>query len=313
MTKHQAPPEPEAVDQAPPPQEDLPAQAPPATMDIKVLGEEVARLREELAKLGNLTAVPSDVAILPNWLRISLEFFRSGFFFILLGVGLLAWAYWLLSNGHSTFVFIIALMGMSILLFGTGTQSIGNAAYASPNKQLTVKGMVAGGASLLALIFGFGAVHFRKDLPEVFITQGGYGLIEFKLKKDPAYDIQQAVVEATTRDNRKLFYRIDPRDNAIHVAVPLRRGINAATACLMVMRKDNQPIIEKNGICDTYRMEDVKTSDDGDYYIARAVQTVETREMNKQFVVFQGNAPAGVLGTSALAGSTSSVQELVFQ
>lgn len=313
MTKHQVPPEPGAADQESQEQDDRPAPAPLDTSDIKSLSEEVARLREELAKLGQVAGAPADAAILPNWLRISLEFFRSGIFFILLGVGLLAWAYWLLSNGHSTFVFIIALMGMSILLFGTGTQSIGNAAYASPDKQLTVKGMVAGGASLLAIIFGFGAVHFRKDLPEVFITQGGYGLIEFKLKKDPAYDIQQAVIEATTRDNRKLFYSIDPRDNAIHVAVPLRRGVNAATACLMVMRKDSQPIIEKNGICDTYRMEDVRSADDGDYYIARAVQAVETRQMNRQFVVFQGKAPADQFGLSASVGASGSVQELVFQ
>lgn len=95
------------------------------------------------------------VQVLQMLFTRSVEFSRSGLFFILLGCGFLYFAYSVLYHVHPTFVFILALLGLSIVLFGTGTQSLGSGEFSEPGSQAKAKFYLAGGAGVLAGIFGF--------------------------------------------------------------------------------------------------------------------------------------------------------------
>src|SRR6266478_2940501 len=82
------------------------------------------------------------------------DFFGSPVFFILLGCSFLFAAARLMENTHPSFVFLLAILGVSIVLYGTGTQGVGSADF----KDVPIKVAVADGAGVLAAVFGFGDV-----------------------------------------------------------------------------------------------------------------------------------------------------------
>lgn len=99
--------------------------------------------------------------------RLVMDFFRSGLFFMIVGCGILFIAYEAFNASHSTFTFILVVVGTAILLFGTGTQAIGKADGAAEqigNYELKM----AGGAGLLSLIIAAGLVQYNEEIFETF-------------------------------------------------------------------------------------------------------------------------------------------------
>jgi len=101
------------------------------------------------------------------------RFCSSGIFFILLGVGLLVAAYVGLAIGvHSSFSFVLVVLGVAILLFGTGTQGMGKLESNTAAARYNVA--IAGGAGVLALAIGFGMVKFGPEMQRAFDVETRY-------------------------------------------------------------------------------------------------------------------------------------------
>jgi hypothetical protein len=205
---------------------------------------------EAAAPSGNGDAVA--VQILQMLFTRSIEFSKSGFFFILLGCGFLYVAHNLLYHVHPTFVFILALLGLSIVLFGTGTQSLGSGEFSEPGSQARVKFYLAGGAGVLAGIFGFGAVLGSEKIERVFANSSGYALVVFEISNPAGSKLQQATVTTHLRDGRQLPALI--RDTSIEVLVPISRGYGKLDVCIEARGPEQKWSIERG--CPTLDLKD---------------------------------------------------------
>jgi hypothetical protein len=95
------------------------------------------------------------------------EFLSSGTFFVALGLLLLLAAYVGLSFGvHTSFSFVLVVLGVAILLYGTGTQGIGKLDSDVAKGRYSVA--IAGGAGVLAMAIGFGMIEKGRDIQTVF-------------------------------------------------------------------------------------------------------------------------------------------------
>jgi hypothetical protein len=152
----------------------------------------------------------------------SVDFSKSGLFFIILGCGFLYFAYHVLYHVHPTFVFILALLGLSIVLFGTGTQSLGSGEFDEPGSQAKAKFYLAGGAGVLAGLFGFGAVLGSDKIERVFSNSSGYALVVFEITNPAGSKLHQATVRTNLRNGQQLPVLV--RDTSIEVLAPVSRG-----------------------------------------------------------------------------------------
>lgn len=106
----------------------------------------------------------------------------SGIFFILLGLGLLFFAWLGLTVGiHTSFSFVLVVLGIAVMLFGTGTQGMGRLTSAEAASRYTIS--IAGGAGILAIAIGYGMVVLGPRIQEVFELQTHYAWVE--LLADP--------------------------------------------------------------------------------------------------------------------------------
>ncbi|CCD95192.1 membrane hypothetical protein [Bradyrhizobium sp. ORS 375] len=193
-----------------------------------------------------------EAQILQTLLARSVDFSKSGLFFILLGCGFLYCAYELLYHVHPTFVFILALLGLSIVLFGTGTQSLGSGEFAEPGSKAKAKVYLAGGAGLLAGLFGFGAVLGSDKIERVFANSSGYALVVFEISNPNGIKLQQASVLTHLRDGRQLPVLI--RDQSIEVLAPISRGYGKLDVCIEAKGLEQKWSIEHG--CPTLDLKD---------------------------------------------------------
>ena len=98
-------------------------------------------------------------------------FFASGIFYIVLGCAFLWMSYATLNEAHSAFVFLLAVLGIAIVLYGTGTQAVGSGNTGPINVA------IAGGAGVLAALFGFGVVTYQPQIEEVFKRTQDYAVL----------------------------------------------------------------------------------------------------------------------------------------
>jgi hypothetical protein len=96
------------------------------------------------------------------------RFTMSGLFFMIFGSVLLLIAHLSMGNTHSSLSFILVVSGVAILLYGTGTQGIGQFANS------TYKVAIAGGAGVLSLVIGYGIVVKEDSIQKAFQTQTRY-------------------------------------------------------------------------------------------------------------------------------------------
>lgn len=185
-------------------------------------------------------------------LNHSVAFSRSGLFFILLGCGFLFFAYHVLYHVHPTFVFILALLGLSIVLFGTGTQSLGSGEFTEPGSQAKAKFYLAGGAGVLAGLFGFGAVLGSDKIERVFANSSGYALVVFEINNPVGSKLPQATVSTHLRDGRQLPVLI--RDTSIEVLAPISRGYGKLDVCIEARGPEQKWSIEHG--CSTLTLQD---------------------------------------------------------
>ncbi len=117
--------------------------------------------------------------------RATLPFFSSGNFYIVLGCLFLWVAFSKADDTHSALIFILVILGVAIVLYGTGTQAAGTGSAQAPtNDQIKANIAIAGGAGVLAAFFGFGIISYKDDLVGVFKRTIDYGVIELSLGAD---------------------------------------------------------------------------------------------------------------------------------
>lgn len=143
-----------------------------------VLNEKLLEVLKEIAELKGF--ITGDQKLNSDGLGIVERFFSSGLFFIVLGSLLLVFAYSRIGIVHSSFTFVLVVLGVAVLLFGTGTQGLGklDSKTATANYNIAL----AGGAGVLALFIGFGMVHYSGDMQKIFSVEKKQILAELKPK-----------------------------------------------------------------------------------------------------------------------------------
>lgn len=150
-----------------------------------------------LLLVGATTIISAVAATLPTGWAKFLEFARSGLFFMLIGLGLLLFTFLLMEETHTALTFILVVLGVAILLYGTGTQGMGS--FNSQSQAATYNVALAGGAGVLAIIVGLGIVQFAPGIRDAFQIQRQYFRVQL-VNSDSHSNILDFHVSAA-RDN----------------------------------------------------------------------------------------------------------------
>jgi hypothetical protein len=128
---------------------------------------EIKKLSDEIS--GKIDALKRHVDETPTTLADHFyRFFSSGIFFIVFGIALLIFAQSKLVTTHAALTFVLVVLGTAIVLYGTGTQSIGRFESAG------YKVAIAGGAGVLALVIGYGMIKEHQEMRNVFRPHKDY-------------------------------------------------------------------------------------------------------------------------------------------
>ncbi len=119
---------------------------------------------------------PQIVAIL----RIANRIVSSGLFFMIVGTAFLAAAYTTIGRTHAAMTFVFVVVGVAILLFGTGTQGIGSFDSGDQQALARYKVTLAGGAGALAFAVAAGFVAFDGPIKSAFRVEKDYVRIAVK-------------------------------------------------------------------------------------------------------------------------------------
>jgi hypothetical protein len=112
------------------------------------------------------------------------SFVSSGFFFLVLGGALLFVAQAYMSTNHAGITFVLVVLGVALLLYGTGTQGMGQ--FNSP-AGAGYNVAIAGGAGIVAFVVAYGIIEYSSKMRDAFqperkfvrvIVQGGDGLTD---------------------------------------------------------------------------------------------------------------------------------------
>jgi len=137
-----------------------------------------SEIRDEMKKAIGNAAPASPPPPLTGWAA----FTQSGIFFILLGLILLLVAYWGLGIVHSTFSFVLVVLGVAILLYGTGTQGMGRLESGSDKAKYNIA--LAGGAGVLSFCIAYGIVHYSGEMQRAFQIERKYVIAVVKPNPD---------------------------------------------------------------------------------------------------------------------------------
>src|SRR6185312_5173823 len=106
------------------------------------------------------------------WTGGLMQFTTTGLFFMIVGCVFLLIAAVTLGPVHAAFSFVLVVVGVAILLFGTGTHSMG--AFRSDEASAKYKVRIAGAAGILAFCIAFGIVKFSPEMKSAFQIEKKY-------------------------------------------------------------------------------------------------------------------------------------------
>jgi hypothetical protein len=104
------------------------------------------------------------------------SFVSSGFFFMLVGCAFLFVAAQTMGPTHAMMSFVLVVVGVAILLFGTGTQSVGE--FDSKRDEANYKVKMAGGAGALAFCIAAGIVYYHPKMKSAFQIEKKYFVVK---------------------------------------------------------------------------------------------------------------------------------------
>jgi hypothetical protein len=135
------------------------------------------------------------------------RFCSSGLFFIFLGVILLFIAQWSMGIAHAGMSFVLVVLGVAVLLYGTGTQGMGELKTDSSAAKYNVA--IAGGAGVLAFCVAIGIIWYSPKMRDAFQTEKKFVRVHIKssdgLSNIPSYaplfEIDGVQIPAARRGN----------------------------------------------------------------------------------------------------------------
>ena len=175
-------------------------------------------------------------------------FFSTPIFFIVLGCLFLIAAYRLMNETHPSFVFLLSILGISIVLYGTGTHSVGSADF----KNVPIRVAVAGGAGVLAAVFGFGIVWQGDKIPEIFKSQRKYGLIQLT-NGAKQYDFTKLFMSATSFEGMPLH--VLTRSDLLQVVMPLTMFSESVRVCVVALDPTGTRLTKLDNCLDAFLKE----------------------------------------------------------
>ncbi len=187
-------------------------------------------------------AVGTNSAIVVKAYGEAKAFFNSPIFYILLGCLFLYAAFEGLDKAHSAFVFLLAILGIAIVLYGTGTQAAGSGKAGDDMVGATMNVAIAGGAGVLAAFFGFGVLHYHSDIQDVFKRTVDYGVVQLQKGKNQAQTVNLNEYDAVAS---MLDGRLLPlwRDNsALHIMVPIYDQKTPTQITLQLRQRSPNPL-----------------------------------------------------------------------
>ena len=139
---------------------------------MEALDGRFKKMEELLAELGSAGAgnAPGVIA----------SFLSGGLFFLLLGGGLIFMAQAYMSTNHAGTTFVWVVLGVALMLYGTGTQGMGQF-----NSGAGYNVAMAGGAGVVAFAVPFGIIGYSGKMRDAFqperkfvrvLIQGGDGV-----------------------------------------------------------------------------------------------------------------------------------------
>lgn len=148
------------------------------------------------------------------------EVLSSGLFFMVVGCIFLFIAYRTMGHVDAAFSFVIVVLGSAILLFGTGTQGMGE--FTSPEDGL--KGVkyrigIAGGAGILALGVGLGIVEEKDPIRDVFHIERRYLRVQLNHEQDHTATFKDYLASAQMFDGMPIP-TLHLSDQIIEVLIP---------------------------------------------------------------------------------------------
>jgi hypothetical protein len=127
---------------------------------------------------------------------------NSGLFFMLVGCAFLITAGRTMGSIHAAFTFVLVVVGVAILLYGTGTQGMGE--FSSEASSARYRIGIAGGAGILALAVGFGIVEKAERIKNVFQIEKKYVRVILTPQTDGISTFRNYVPEITTSDGESV-------------------------------------------------------------------------------------------------------------
>jgi hypothetical protein len=163
---------------------------------------------------------PTLLAPVQNFKEYALRFLTTGGQFIILGSLILILSYQKLATTHATFSFILVVLGSAILLYGTGTQGIGQFQGNVPNAA-KYNVSIAGGAGVMALLIGYGMVNYEQEMRRIFQLESKHIILSVAPEDDASTTddvVGEYFAEFSNSEGQQLAYR--RIGNRFEVVVP---------------------------------------------------------------------------------------------
>lgn len=133
------------------------------------------------------------------------RFCSSGLFFMLLGILFILVAHWSMGTAHAGITFVLVVLGVAMLLYGTGTQGLGELKTDTATTKYNVA--IAGGAGVLAFCVALGIIWYSPKMRDAFQTEKKFVRVVIKSADGttgipsfvPLFDIDGVAIPAARR------------------------------------------------------------------------------------------------------------------
>jgi hypothetical protein len=120
-----------------------------------------------------------------------------------------------MGSEHSTFSFVLVTLGTAIVLYGTGTQGMGNFQTEGSSTAAKLNVAIAGGAGVLAFCVAFGMIRYHEQMRKAFQIERKFFIVRIAPNDDARtafekyaahFSIDGAEIPALRRGNFYLVY-----------------------------------------------------------------------------------------------------------
>jgi hypothetical protein len=157
---------------------------------------------------------------LPNAFDLASRFSSSGLFFMIIG-GIFLWiSFETMGKTHTAMSFVFVVVGVAILLYGTGTQGMGQFdSGKNAEKVARYKVALAGGAGVIAFCVAGGIIAYSERIRSAFQVEQKYLRLHIKGKSQNPDDIGRYLPDVRINGNPVPAVR---RGDYIEVYAPYR-------------------------------------------------------------------------------------------